>query len=267
MSNPLADSEELSIYLEQKILNYIEIKKLVYKLFQDSTGLDSDNNTREFHNWLFKNQELSRVPADNKNSYFSFIHPLFFRKEETKHYPMFFDLPNKIATLAQPHCEYCLRGISEKPVITYAIDIAPIAQSTNGNKLKHKKIHAFKKAIKEHFSKRESEFKDGCKLCVTVLFIFGKNESDKDCDNMAKALNDGLNDSLIKDDVHIDHLNIMKIKTTFQNSFIMLRILESNLNKHHDVLIEKSHYEPNIKTGGRINLSDYMEQYDTPTDN
>ncbi|MEM9483315.1 MAG: RusA family crossover junction endodeoxyribonuclease [Cyanobacteria bacterium P01_F01_bin.116] len=256
MDKPLACSNELLERIQDKVPDYGEIKRLVYDIFTRFTGLDPYCNPIEFHRWLSDNRDLVKTPAP-KGGFSVKTHPLFRDRVQISRSLMFIDLHAKISKVSQRTCEYCSRGTRTKSIHTIPVNIAPISQSNSSSRRKSKKIKAFKKAIFDYFKKKESEFLDGCKLCVSVLFVFSKDEDDKDCDNMAKALNDGLNESLIKDDIHIDHLNIMKMKTNFSSSFLILNIRESNLNKHIDVLIEQSHYEPNLGNN-RVDLNDFM---------
>ena len=264
MTNPLLESQELSEYLSKDRLDYFKLTEIVYELFRKNTGLDANVNIEEFHKWLIKNECTNKV-AVSDNSYRGTVHPLFIRTIRRGEFSMFIDLHCKISALSQPTCTYCTRGTMTKSIHTMGFNIAPMSQNAHGNSgVKKQKLKAFKKAIREHFLRSTSEFNDEGKLCVAMLFVFGKHETDKDCDNMAKALNDGLNGSLIADDVHIDHLNIMKIKTTFETSFIKINIRESNLNKHFDVLIKNSHYEPMLLTRP-INPKEFLDNGDKLT--
>ena len=228
MNNPLLDSTDLINFLKERDLDYPKLKKDIYRIFKEDTGLDHIESSVKFYTWLHENSEFNKAPYDN--GYRAHTHPLFARQIMVQEFPMFVDLHSKISTLSQVHCPYCTRGGMTKSIHILPIDIAPMSQNKNtNNRNKNKKLRAFKAAINHHFYSSSSEFTDGTKLCVVMLFVFGKNETDKDCDNMAKALNDGLNNSLISDDVHIDHLNLMKIKTTFDKSYII---------RDHHLLIE-----------------------------
>lgn len=249
MTNPL-DSHELikRLSYDPSPINHIETKNLVYEIFTKSTGLDPEKNATEFYNWLMKHRNLNGKNTDP-------FHPLFARRSTTnKEFLMFITLFEKIGTLSQLYCQYCTRGPDIGNIYIKSLPINPVSKNIGGDKLR-----AFEEAIKSNFLIPDSPFRNKSKICILMIFVFSKKEQEKDCDNMAKAFSDGLNNSLITDDRHIDHLNIMKIKTDYDESFIVIRIQKSNLNEHHDVLQKEIIHQPIIKSP-RIHLENYLKK-------
>jgi Endodeoxyribonuclease RusA len=57
-----------------------------------------------------------------------------------------------------------------------------------------------------------------------------------DVDNLAKLLLDSFNECIYEDDKIIDHLNLLRIAYGGVEEYIEVRISDSNVNTHTDVL-------------------------------
>lgn len=212
------------------------IRKLVIEAYnaENNTNIDCENiitlEEEEIVKWL--NQ------IHMKNPYAPF---LFYEK-----YPVLLPfisstLSSKISSLSQFHCPICSRrNNSIARVIT--IRISAISKQSVASEPKKRK--AFEKAIKYRLDTLQTQhtFQRGDKLCIHIVFILGKQNRDKDLDNMAKALLDALKGVLFGDDMDIDHLSLMKIKTIEDDDFVTVNIRGSSLNQQNDVIFNSMHH-------------------------
>lgn len=146
-------------------------------------------------------------------------------------------LSDKIGLLAQYHCPLCTSNTSF-PILNIPIRIAAISKQAAPTKVRV----AFEKAIRHRLAYLQGKFQRGEKLCVFIVFVLGKDNRDKDLDNMSKALLDALNTILLGDDMDIDHLSLLKTKHTGNENFIKVNIRKSVVNAHDDVLIKSFHH-------------------------
>jgi Holliday junction resolvase RusA-like endonuclease len=145
------------------------------------------------------------------------------------------DLFHKVFQLSQFHCPVCSVG-DPYPIRIIPIRISAISKQAVSNN--SKKRRAFEKAIKYKLSSSKSNraFSRGEKLCVHVVFVLGKENRDKDLDNMSKALLDALKGVLFGDDLDIVHLSLMKIKWLGQEDLVIVNIRRSSLDDHSNVV-------------------------------
>jgi Holliday junction resolvase RusA-like endonuclease len=139
-------------------------------------------------------------------------------------------LSSKIGSFAQHHCLLCNPSGS---IHTIPIRIRPLSHQ---NKKRIKK-DAFKIAIASKFADKKllAEFA-GKSLCVHILFVVNPDTTPSDIDNLAKLLNDSFIGYVYDDDSAIDHLSLMRISHTGDEEYIYVRISDTGINEHHDVL-------------------------------
>lgn len=159
------------------------------------------------------------------------------------------NLSIKSTLLWQRRCQICvLKG----KISLFSIRISP--KSFRNQDVKVRK--AFYCAIKSRLGTDHVDEWSGKRLCVALTFVIKNGSTEKDIDNMSKILLDALHKVFYENDRAVDHLDAVKIRTDDSEEFVLLRIMETDLNEHNDV---------NDKTfkhgwGGQqpINLSDYM---------
>jgi len=116
---------------------------------------------------------------------------------------------------------------------------------------------AFKRAILHHFDVMSEGIRYfGKKICLHIVFVLKESSKDKDVDNMAKLLIDGLKNVLFSDDKEIIHLSIVKIRQQDPEEFININIRESNLQDNSDVFSEEFFHK---FSGPKLRLDNFLE--------
>ena len=95
---------------------------------------------------------------------------------------------------------------------------------------------AFKAALAYRFSEGPPIERHDRRICLTFVFVCSATRRMKDVDNMAKLLMDSMKGYVMGDDKEVDHLNIMRIVHEGDEEYIGVRISESNINDHSDVV-------------------------------
>ena len=205
--------------------NYEKLKEIIIQVY------NNDNN---------KSIDIENVSTDEQKEiirWFNTQHHFFpltlLRKEVITH---FFSqsLSTKISALSQYHCPICT---GNKGVATiFNIRISAISKQAMSSRPEYRE--AFERAIFKRFESKDLTYKKGDKLCVSIVFVLGCNNRDKDLDNMSKALMDALEGNLFENDMDIVHSNLIKIKTEEPEDYITVNIRETEINEHKDVLFK-----------------------------
>jgi len=95
---------------------------------------------------------------------------------------------------------------------------------------------AFKAALAHRFSQRPHVARHNGRICLTFVFVCSATRRIRDVDNMAKLLMDSMKGHVMGDDKEVDHLNIIRLVHEGDEEFILVRISESNINDHSDVV-------------------------------
>ncbi|QUY42552.1 RusA family crossover junction endodeoxyribonuclease [Acaryochloris marina S15] len=85
------------------------------------------------------------------------------------------------------------------------------------------------------FIQGETQFDSSHRLCVQLICVL-KEGRDKDVDNMAKLILDGIKGQVFPDDKQIDHLQVVKFRANESEEFVSIGVAVSTLNQHSDVL-------------------------------
>lgn len=226
------------------------VRKLVIQAYnaENNTSVDCKTITYEEEEEIVR--WLNQILIENRCS-----QSLFYEKNVVLLPFISSTLSHKISSLSQFHCPICSRrNNSVARVITFRIT-AISKQSVASEPAKRK---AFEKAIKFELNSLQSShtFQRGDKLCVHIVFVLGKQNRDKDLDNMAKALLDALKGMLFGDDMDIDHLSLMKIKTTEDDDYVTVNIRGSALNQQNDVIFNSMHHV--WGQGSLLDIKDFM---------
>lgn len=228
------------------------IRKLVIEAYnsENNTNIDCENiitceEEEEIVKWL------NQIQMKNPCSTFLF----------SEKYPVLLPfisstLSSKISSLSQFHCPICSRR-NDSIIRVITIRISAISKQSVASEPKKRK--AFEKAIKHRLGtlKTNHTFQRGEKLCIHIVFILGKQNRDKDLDNMAKALLDALKGVLFGDDMDIDHLSLMKIKTIEDDDFVTVNIRGSALNQQNDVIFNSLHHVWGERS--LLDIKDFMQ--------
>jgi Holliday junction resolvase RusA-like endonuclease len=231
-------NDDLLHELKSDFPDIISIRKLVIKAY------NAENSTKINHKNAITSEEeeeivkwLNQISWGNPRSQF-----LLFHEKIPVLLPFISStLSAKIGSLSQFHCPICSRRTNSIYRIINIRISAVSKQSVASNPIKRK---AFEKAIKYRLNSLQTQyvFHRGEKLCVHIVFVLGKQNRDKDLDNMAKALLDALKGILFGDDMDIDHLSLMKIKTAEDDEFVTVNIRGSALNQQNDVIFNSMHH-------------------------
>lgn len=241
MKGDLLFTETLLHLLTLKEVNFGSIKKHVIEAYNRENGCSFDLETATDAEEKNIVRWLNGVMMDHKFSAFEITKPLLhnlFSREVAVNIPLFSNsLSVKVTTLSHFHCPIC-KAENQFPVKVIPLKINPESKQALAQ-IKGLRA-AYEKAIKSAFVKKEMSFLPGEHLCVLVVFVLGNGNKEKDLDNMSKAMMDALQgDCLFPNDADIDHLNLFKIRHKNPDSFVYINIRRSDLNEHHDVLIEK----------------------------
>jgi Holliday junction resolvase RusA-like endonuclease len=134
--------------------------------------------------------------------------------------------------LAHTPCLLC-NPTDSVPVANFSIRIKPTSSQTRKTINKT----AFKSAIKSRcYNFGLLEAFSSKSLCVNIIFVVNPKMTPADVDNLAKLLLDSFNECIYEDDKIIDHLNLLRIAYGGVEEYIEVRISDSNVNTHTDVL-------------------------------
>ena len=244
-------SDALLQELKSEFPNIKTIRQLVIQAYnlENKTNICENNITSEEEEIIVI--WLNRIQIENPLSSL-----LFYEKNQILFPFISSSLSHKISSLSQFHCPVCSRrNNSICRIIT--IRISAISKQSAASEPRKRK--AFEKAIKYRLDSLQTKhkFPRGEKLCVHIVFILGRQNRDKDLDNMAKALLDGLKGILFGDDMDIDHLSLMKIKTTEDDDYVTVNIRGSALNQQNDVIFNSMHHVWGNKS--LLDIKDFME--------
>ncbi len=236
----------LAVELQKESPDYEFVKNEIVSWFNKSNGQVfppydqlSDDQRYDVVVWLSKN-------------YADFAEFLFTKKP-TLHPQFHITMSKKISTIAQHHCPFCTDTF---PMSTIPIVLPPHSYQSTNAKLKR----AFLKAILYRFQEMPpGSHYLGKKVCLHVVFVMAKSRKDKDVDNMAKLLLDGLKDVLFSDDKEIVHLSVVKIQQQDPEEYIYVNIRESNLPNNENVFSEKLHHSFAVPV---LDLKDFLEDVD-----
>lgn len=223
-----------------------ELKEEIYNLYFSETGI------------ILNIKKITQDEATNFCKWFNkkfreghhLIKSIAFKKVETLLPYISTDISTKVLGLSQFHCPICRDSGFPIKIINIRIP----AQSKQA--LDKTKRNAFELAIAERI-KKDFPFSSQDKLCLHIVFVLGINSRDKDLDNMSKALLDALKGNLFEDDMHIDHLSLLKIKYKIDGDYITINIRRSNINSSDDVLVPYAHMRWGTDV---INLDDYINR-------
>ncbi len=244
-------NDALLYELKLELPNIETIRKLVIEAYnsENNTNVDSENII------TFEEKDkivawLNQVHIDNPDLLF-----LFYEKHSVLLPFISSSLSTKIISLSQFHCPICSRR-NNSIVRTITIRISAISKQAVASKPETRK--AFEKAIEYRLNLLQPNhiFQRGDKLCIHIVFILSKHNRDKDLDNMSKALLDALKGVLFGDDIDIDHLSLMKIKTPEDDDFVTINIRGSTLNQHNDVIFNSMHHV--WGEDALLNIEDFM---------
>lgn len=215
--------------MREKILQIIDENRDNIEALRDH--LFAAFNETENKNYNSKNaspeeeEEITRWIVSNEIHFIGFDNTEDVRR-------VFVNETSKVSFLTQSHCNICQDKL---PISNFPVRITPKTRQTK-TKLKNEFIKQF---LNSPFGK-ELNFSKKDKLCVKLVFIFNRIR-DKDLDNMAKLTLDALKELIQIDDKNIDHLELIKFKARYLESFIYIRISKSDVNTANNVILKGKH--------------------------
>jgi Holliday junction resolvase RusA-like endonuclease len=157
-------------------------------------------------------------------------------------------LSSKLSAISQFDCDICRCGF---PIVIIPIRIQPRSHQAATSDVKV----AFKKAIASRLTNTHNF--QSSRLCIHIVLAIGRSSKTGDVDNAAKLLLDSMKGVVFNDDEQVDHLSIVRSRTNGDEDFLFVRITDSTLNEHRDVLYAGQHHS---WTGLQetIDLDDYI---------
>ena len=217
------ESKINSIVLNEH-LSIEEVRKEMFELFNKSENknLNFKNSTAEENEliakWLLKNDVVF----------------VGLKKELQKVKSIHLNVTDKMQFYSQLHCRICGNQV---PISNFPIRITPTTRQVK-TQIKNK--------FKENFAKspygKTLGIRKDDRLCIKIVFILNK-QRDKDLDNMAKLTLDALKELIQIDDKNIDHLELVKLKSNYLESFISFRIAKSEINTKDDMILTGTNLE------------------------
>lgn len=224
---------ELIQELHNEKPNYLKIKNEIIKIYnrehEKSLSLTEGiclEDAIAIEKWLLKlfhsHPQAAQLFYQRKQIQIPFISP---------------NLAVAIGGISNFDCPFCT-GTYSYPIQHIPIRIAALSKQASPTKL----LDAFKKAIKHRLSMSNAvtKYEKGDKLCVYVVFVLSRKNKNKDLDNMSKALMDALEDILFDEDMEIQHLNLMKIRSPETDAYLNINIRKSLLHQHDGVIFKDS---------------------------
>src|SRR5262249_4261590 len=146
--------------------------------------------------------------------------------------PFYVDAATKVNWFHQRPCNVCGLG-DEFPTQMFPIGLPPWSHQCSSDV-----GPALRRAIdaspfySEHF--RRHTARGG--VCMRLVFVLGDGAAMKDCDNMAKGVQDAFEGYLYADDRLVEHLDLMKIYgLPGTPGYILVRVASTTINNHDDV--------------------------------
>jgi Holliday junction resolvase RusA-like endonuclease len=142
---------------------------------------------------------------------------------------MFPAMLEKIQYLRRRPCQFCM-PFERVDVICFQLKAAPVSRQVDTHQ-------AFKQAVQDLARVRHdfSDFYDA-RLCVAATFVLGRRRRLPDLDNLAKTLLDALQGCAYRDDSQVEHLDLMRLGSFSDDSFIGVRVAATEIASHVDVI-------------------------------
>ena len=213
---------ELELQINSIVFNKVhsvdDIRKEIFDLFNKSENKDFNYEKSTIE----ENELIAKWLTSNDVVFVG------LNKELQKTKSIHLNETEKMHFLTQSFCRIC--G-SQAPISNFPIRITPTSRQVKTD---------IKNEFKKNFAtspygKNLGINKDN-RLCIKIVFVL-RDARDKDLDNMAKLTLDALKELIQIDDKNIDHLELIKLKTKYLESFISFRIAKSEINTKDDVIL------------------------------
>lgn len=143
----------------------------------------------------------------------------------------FFDEVDKIIAIQQSQAN-CLICGPVRPIRFFSLRISPKSHQSLTPELKK----FYLEQLQDHpYVSSVSQFDSSHRLCVQLICVLREGR-DKDVDNMAKLILDGIKGKVFPDDRQIDHLQVVKFRASESEEFVSVGVTSSTLNQHTNVL-------------------------------
>jgi Holliday junction resolvase RusA-like endonuclease len=148
-------------------------------------------------------------------------------------YIMSSNITIKMQHLMQRKCQQCV--IYEKvPFIFFFLRISPSSHQSNTTEMRR----AFRLAIQEDLERKGFDFSDfyNSRLCVALTFVMANGKTKNDVDNLAKNLLDALQGFAYRNDQQIDHLDLLRVNSGTEETFVAIRMAVTDIGEMVDVI-------------------------------
>jgi hypothetical protein len=159
---------------------------------------------------------------------------LYHRVPRLDRLPLFEDAATKASWLHQRPCGMCPDG-NEFPPEMFPVGLPPWS-----HQCAREVGPALRRAIEasgfyaDHFRRSIARGP----VCLRFVFVLGSDATMKDCDNMAKGLQDAFEGLLFVDDRQVEHLDLAKVHHLAGTpGYILVRRASTRLNDHTNVLV------------------------------
>lgn len=138
-------------------------------------------------------------------------------------------LSDKASWLSQQFCYIC---DPDSSISTIPLRIHPESWQA----LRSVDKRAFKTAIAHRLSRSPYTADRFERVCLSFVFVCSARRTVRDLDNMAKLVMDSIKGIIMGDDRDVDHLNLVRFTHEGEEEYIYVRISESNINDHSNVV-------------------------------
>jgi hypothetical protein len=203
--------------LRADLPNFNFIKDLVTQAYVAETG--NENGDTEAIAWWLRHAVLENPRFDG-----------LCVERTVLRYVMHPDLAGKFWHLMQRKCQQCSKYQKFKTII-FTLHTPPMSRQVPNHA-------AFKSAIRDYLGRVQHDFTDffDARLCVTVTFILAGRSKKPDVDNLAKNLLDALEDYAYRNDEQIDHLDLLRVSSGGNDSFMTVQMAGTDIGSHLDVI-------------------------------
>jgi len=217
VGHTLVDNAQLWEALNAECPDFAKIKRIVSQAYSTETGI-REVDDKALASWM------RRAARENPN-----FHGLCVDKTPPRHI-VFPDLAGKFDYMMQRPCLLCL-PYQRVQYIRFQLHTPPVSRQVE-------RQAAFKLAVQDYLKRVNHDFSDffDSRLCIAVTFALKAGGQVSDVDNMTKTLLDALQGYAYRNDSQVDHLDLVRLNSGSEDSFIGVRIAVTEVASNVDAI-------------------------------
>jgi Holliday junction resolvase RusA-like endonuclease len=217
IGNNLVNNAQLEEAIKAELPDFAQIKEILVQAYSSETGIQGAGD-EEIASWI---RQAMRENPDFKGLCVDKTPPRFI---------MFPDLAMKFDYVAQRPCLLCL-PYQKVQYIRFQLHTAPVSRQVD-------RQMAFKRAVRDYLDRVRHDFSDfyHARLCVAVTFALRLRGRIADVDNLTKTLLDALQGYAYANDRQIDHLDLVRLSSNSEDSFISVRVAVTGIADNVDAV-------------------------------